>query len=93
MTLDISKYQVINDLDNEKLIGYSNNIFKLYSDYAKELIDECCYDEIYAITKFLDRLYSDSVEWYAPYLIAVGCDDLGRYYYRILVETECVGGK
>ena len=40
MRLDISKYNIISDLDKWGLIGYVENMIKLYKDYIKQLTDD-----------------------------------------------------
>ena len=44
MRLDISKYNVIYNKNEEGFIGYEKDILRLYKDYMRQLVDDEMYD-------------------------------------------------
>ena len=96
MRLDISKYNAILSKDGESVIGYSDDIIKLYKDYIKQLVDdmqdECMVEdlknEIDMILDMLFNIYAKSDEWYEPQLIRVYYNPMGAYQFKELKEEE-----
>ena len=97
MRLDIKEYDCINTLDTEGIIGYSNNIIKLYKDYIKQLVDdmqdEVMVDdlkcEIDDILNLLHDIYArQNDNWYEPQLIVVRYNPMGTYYFKELKEEK-----
>ena len=96
MRLDISKYNAILSKDGESVIGYSDDIIKLYKDYIKQLVDdmqdECMVEdlknEIDMILDMLFNIYAKSDEWYEPQLIKVFYNPMGAYQFKELKEEE-----
>lgn len=94
MRLDIKEYDVILSKDGESIIGYSDNIIKLYKDYIKQLVDDMKDEvmvadlkcEIDMILDLLYRIYAMSEEWYEPQLIKVFCNPMGAYQFKTFKE-------
>lgn len=95
MRLDISKYEVINSLDNIGLIGYLDNIIKLYKDYLKQLVDDIsddvvCNDLKYAIDEVLEllhKLYLYKLDnGYIPLIYVTYDIKNEKYEFKVLVE-------
>lgn len=96
MRLDISKYNAILSKDGESIIGYSDDIIKLYKDYIKQLVDdmndagivEDLKSEIDMIINLLFNIYAKSDEWYEPQLLKVDYNPMGAYEFKVLKEEE-----
>lgn len=94
MRLDIKEYDVILSKDGESIIGYSDNIIKLYKDYIKQLVDdiqdEAMIDdlrsEIAEILDLLHSVYETSEDWYEPQLIKVFYNPMGAYQFKTFKE-------
>ena len=96
MRLDFNKYNTITSKDGESIIGYSDDIIKLYKDYIKQLVDdmqdkhmiEDLKNEIDMILDMLCTIYTKSDEWYEPQLIRVYYNPMGAYMFKVLKEEE-----
>lgn len=96
MRLDISKYNAILSKDGESIIGYSDDIIKLYKDYIKQLVDdmkdevmvEDLKSEIDMIIGLLFRIYAKNDEWYEPQLLKVYYNPMGAYVFKVLKEED-----
>lgn len=96
MRLDLLKYRCIESSDNESIIGYSNDIIKLYKDYTKQLIDDmqdyCMVEdltfEIDDILQLIQKIYGKSEEWYSPQLIRVYKNVHNNYDFKVLVDED-----
>ena len=98
MRLDIKDYDCINTIDNEGIIGYSNNIIKLYKDYIKQLIDDMqdetmvcdLTDEVNNCLFLIHNIYDhqNNDNWYEPKLIGVYCNPMGSYEFKELEERK-----
>ena len=96
MRLDLKLYNVISSNDGESIIGYSDDIIKLYKDYIKQLVDdmndsgvvEDLKSEIDMILDMLCNIYTKSDEWYEPQLIRVYYNPMGAYMFKVLKEED-----
>lgn len=96
MRLELGKYNVILSKDGESIIGYSDDIIKLYKDYIKQLVDdmqdEVMVDdlkcEIDMVLDMLFKIYAKTDEWYDPQLIRVFYNPMGAYQFKELKESE-----
>lgn len=77
MTLDIREYNVIST--EEGLIGFKQDMIKLYGDYVKQLIDDTEFEVIKEVLELLVKL--DKLE--ENYLIYVDYP-YNEYCFRII---------
>lgn len=88
MKLDIHEYNCIDTNDLEGILGYADDIVKLYKDYLKQLIDdtnrntiEDLKTEIDMVLELIDNIYKN-IEYQDNTLIAVRYNPMGAYYYE-----------
>ena len=95
MRLDITKYNAILSKDEESIIGYSDDIIKLYKGYIKQLVDdmddagtiEDLKSEIDMILDMLFNIYAKN-ELCGPELLKVDYNPMGAYVFKVLKEEE-----
>lgn len=81
MRLDLKEYNIISK--DEFIIGFIDDVIKLYKDYAKQIIDDMLSkEELLEVYTLLENLINATSEEYDVFLVKVYCHPMGAYQFK-----------